>query len=103
MRIAVASLKSALCSTSLFVTRQRCDRIRLDTKTAFLMRCEKAVMEPKKEHSEHEENGYRETRETYDDPDTNTHIEEVKIERIEDDPRKEDPSRREAQLQNFVW
>jgi hypothetical protein len=46
-------------------------------------------MEPKKEHTEHEENGYRETRETYDEPETNTHVEEVKIERIKDDSCQE--------------
>jgi hypothetical protein len=46
-------------------------------------------MEPK--HSEQEENGYRGTRETSDDPDTNTHLEIVKIEPGEDDPPTEGP------------
>jgi hypothetical protein len=35
-------------------------------------------MEPKKEYSEHEENGTRVERTTYDDPDTKTHAEEIK-------------------------
>jgi hypothetical protein len=48
-------------------------------------------MEPKKEHTEHEENGFRETRDTYDDPETNTHIEEVKIEPIKDEPAQRRP------------
>jgi hypothetical protein len=58
-------------------------------KNHYFRECEKAVVEPKKEHTEHEENGVRKTRETYDNPETNTHIEEVKIERIQDDQRKE--------------
>jgi hypothetical protein len=37
-------------------------------------------MEPKKEHTEHEENGNRIERTTYDDPDTGTHADEIKIE-----------------------
>jgi hypothetical protein len=57
--------------------------------TSVLRKCEDVVMEPKKEHTEHEENGYRETHETYDDPETNTHVEEVKIERIKDDSCQE--------------
>jgi hypothetical protein len=36
-------------------------------------------MEPKKEHSEHEENGKKIERTIYDDPDTDTHAEEIKI------------------------
>jgi hypothetical protein len=36
-------------------------------------------MEPKKEHIEHEENGKSIERTTYDDPDTDTHAEEIKI------------------------
>jgi hypothetical protein len=43
-------------------------------------------MEPKKESSEHEQNGERVTRTTYDDPETKTHVEEVKIERTEEEP-----------------
>ena len=46
-------------------------------------------MEPKKEYSEHEENGKRVTRTSYDDPETKTHIEEIKIEGTEEDPDKE--------------
>jgi hypothetical protein len=42
-------------------------------------------MEPKKEHSEHEENGTRLERTTYDDRDTKTHAEEIKIERTEEE------------------
>ena len=38
-------------------------------------------MEPKKEHTEHEENGTKAERNTYDDPDTKTRAEEIKIER----------------------
>jgi hypothetical protein len=41
-------------------------------------------MEPKKEYSEHEEDGVRETRSTYYDPETKTHVEEIKIERTEE-------------------
>jgi hypothetical protein len=37
-------------------------------------------MEPKKEHTEREENGTKVERNTYDDPDTKTHAEEIKIE-----------------------
>lgn len=46
-------------------------------------------MEPKKEYSEHEENGDRVTRTTYYDPETKTHVEEVKIEGIEEEVDKE--------------
>jgi hypothetical protein len=46
-------------------------------------------MEPKKEESEHEENGKRVTRATYDDPETKTHVEEIKIERTEEEADKE--------------
>jgi hypothetical protein len=45
-------------------------------------------MEPKKKHSEHEENGARVERTTYDDPETKTHVEEVKIEKTEDEPSR---------------
>ena len=34
-------------------------------------------MAPKKEHAEHEENGTNVERNTYDDPDTKTHAEEI--------------------------
>jgi hypothetical protein len=44
------------------------------------------LMEPKKEYSEHEENGVREIRSTYDDLETKTHVEEIKIERSEEEP-----------------
>jgi hypothetical protein len=44
------------------------------------------AMEPKKELSEHEENGKKVTRTTYDDPETKTHVEEVKIEGTEQEP-----------------
>jgi hypothetical protein len=46
-------------------------------------------MQPKKEHIEHEENGARVERTTYDDPETKTHVEEVKIEKNEEEPEKE--------------
>jgi hypothetical protein len=36
-------------------------------------------MEPKKEHIEHEEDGTKVERTTYDNPGTNTHVEEIKI------------------------
>ena len=42
-------------------------------------------MEPKKEHTEHEENGTKVERTTYDDPDTKSHAEEIKIERTEEE------------------
>ncbi|MBV9877417.1 MAG: hypothetical protein JO025_21995 [Verrucomicrobia bacterium] len=38
-------------------------------------------MEPKTKHTEYEENGTRIERTTVDDPDTNTHSEEIDIER----------------------
>jgi len=47
------------------------------------------MMEPKKEYSEHEENGDRVTRTTDYDPETKTHVEEVKIEEIEEEVDKE--------------
>jgi hypothetical protein len=34
-------------------------------------------MEPKKEHTEHKENGKKVEQTTYDDPDTKTHAEEI--------------------------
>ena len=47
-------------------------------------------MEPKKEHKiEHEENGTKIERTTYDDPDRNTHNEEIKIERNEGESDRE--------------
>jgi hypothetical protein len=46
-------------------------------------------MEPKKESSEHEENGKKVERTTYDDPDTDTHAEEIKIESTTDKQEKE--------------
>lgn len=46
-------------------------------------------MEPKKEYSGHEENGERVTRTTYDDPETKTHVEEIKIEGTEEEQGKE--------------
>jgi hypothetical protein len=49
----------------------------------------KSVMEPKKEYSEDEENGERVTRTRDYDPETKTQIEEVKIERVEEEPDKE--------------
>jgi len=47
------------------------------------------MMEPKKECSEHEENGEKVTRSTYYDPETKTHVEEVKIEGTEEEVEKE--------------
>jgi hypothetical protein len=48
-------------------------------------------MEPKKEHIEHEEDGTKVGRTTYDDPDTNTQVEEIKIgKRTEDEPEPEE-------------
>jgi hypothetical protein len=46
-------------------------------------------MEPKKEYSEHEEDGIRVTRAKYYDPETKTHVEETKIEETEEKPNKE--------------
>jgi hypothetical protein len=46
-------------------------------------------MEPEKEYSEHEEDGVREIRWTYDDPETKAHVEEIKIERSEEKPDEE--------------
>jgi hypothetical protein len=46
-------------------------------------------MEPKTEYSEHEENGERVTRTKFYDPETHTDVEEVKIERVEEEPDKE--------------
>jgi len=45
-------------------------------------------MEPKRKHTEDEENGTRIEQTTFDDPETNAHSEEIKIERKkqEDDP-----------------
>jgi hypothetical protein len=52
------------------------------------------TMEPKKEHTEHEENGTKVERTTYNDPDTNTHAEEIKIgKRTEDESEQEDRGR----------
>jgi hypothetical protein len=59
-------------------------------------------MQPKKERIEHEENGARVERTTYDDPETRTHVEEVKIEKTEEEPEKEprSPESRPAFLLN---
>ena len=46
-------------------------------------------MEPKKEYSEREEDGVREKRSAYYDPETKTHVEEVKIEETEEEPDKD--------------
>jgi hypothetical protein len=46
-------------------------------------------MEPEKEYSDREENGVREIHSTYYDPETNTHVEEVKIETTEKKPDNE--------------
>jgi hypothetical protein len=45
-------------------------------------------MEPKKEHSEHEENGKTIERTSYDDPDTGTHAEEIKIDSTTDEQER---------------
>jgi hypothetical protein len=48
-------------------------------------------MEPKKEHTEQGENGTKVERTTYDDPNTNTHFEEIKIgKRAEDEAEPEE-------------
>ena len=65
------------------------DQLALFSLSGFDLMSLDVVMEPKKEHTEHEENGYRETRETYDDPETNRRVEEVKIECIKDDSCQE--------------
>ena len=49
-------------------------------------------MEPKRKHTEDEENGTRIERTTFDDPESNTHSEEIKIERKQGE---EDPDSRE--------
>jgi hypothetical protein len=46
---------------------------------------ERLAMEPKKERTEHNENGTKVERTTYDDPDTRTHSEEIKIEKTENE------------------
>jgi hypothetical protein len=58
-------------------------------KTKYLTRYEMWTMEPKKDYSEREENGERVRRTTYDDPETKTHVEEIKIEGTEEEPDKE--------------
>ena len=45
-------------------------------------------MEPKKEYSQHEDNGKKITRSRYDDPETKTHVVEIKIEGSEEGPDK---------------
>jgi hypothetical protein len=45
-------------------------------------------MEPKKEYSQHEDNGKKITRSRYDDPETKTHVVEIKIEGSEEEPDK---------------
>lgn len=45
-------------------------------------------MEPKKEYSEREQNGKRVTRAKYYDPETKTHVEEIKIEETKEEPDK---------------
>jgi hypothetical protein len=48
-------------------------------------------MEPKKEHIEREEDGTKVERTTYNNPDTNTHAEEIKIRKwTEDEPEPEE-------------
>jgi hypothetical protein len=47
-------------------------------------------MEPENEYSEREENGVRETRSKCYDPETETHVEEIKIEKTEDEPEEKD-------------
>jgi hypothetical protein len=44
-------------------------------------------VELKKEHTEHEENGTKVERDTYDDPDTKTHAEEIEIETTTDETK----------------
>ena len=46
-------------------------------------------MKPNKEHTEHEENGVNVERTVFDDPETKTHVEEIKIEKTEDEPEQE--------------
>jgi hypothetical protein len=46
-------------------------------------------MEPKKEHTEHEENGKRIQHTTYYNPDAETHAEEIKIESTTDEREQE--------------
>jgi hypothetical protein len=43
-------------------------------------------MEPKKEHTEHEEDGTKIERSIYDDPETRTHAVEIKIETTNEKP-----------------
>jgi hypothetical protein len=50
-------------------------------------------VEPKKEHTEHEENGTRIEQTTFDDPDTKTHGEETKIERDDDENDSDEPKK----------
>jgi hypothetical protein len=51
------------------------------------------TMEPKREHSEHQEGDTRIERTTYDDPDTKTHTEEVRIEKSEKENGRKDEER----------
>jgi hypothetical protein len=47
-------------------------------------------MEPKKEHTEREEDGTRVERTSYYDPDTGTHGEKIKVEKTEEEPSEDD-------------
>jgi hypothetical protein len=50
-------------------------------------------MEPKKEHTErekHEESGATVERTSFHDPDTGTHGEKIKVEKIEEEPSEDD-------------
>jgi hypothetical protein len=51
------------------------------------------TMEPKREHSEHQDGDTRIERTTYDDPDTKTHTEEVRIEKSEKENGRKDEER----------
>jgi hypothetical protein len=48
------------------------------------------AMEPKKEHSEYEDAGTRVVRATYDNPETSTHAEEIKVEKVDGEKDRED-------------
>ena len=55
-----------------------------------MAKSENVFMKPENEYSEREENGVREKRSKYYDPETKTHVEEIKIEKTEDESKEKD-------------
>jgi len=54
---------------------------------------EPRFMEPKRKHTEDQENGTRIEQTTFDDPETNTHSEEIKIERKQQEDDLDSPEK----------